>query len=187
MAPMQPEVTLHLAWGYSVKILFRFSLAALGLVGLLLLPGCNSSGTLAVSTPKAEPLPVGKVVALNVTSAEDEDSRDAAGRLQNALFGRLVTEGVFRQVVQAGQPADYRMTVALSGVEKVSQASRIFFGVFAGSNELRADVQLVNVASGKMVEKFTVTGESASHPLSDENGLDDAVREATTKTVQALK
>jgi hypothetical protein len=170
-----------------VTITFRSGLAALGLAGLLVLSACNSSGTLAVSTPKAEPIPAGKVVALSVTSAEDEDSRDAAGRLQNDLFGRLVTEGVFKQVVQAGQPADYRMTVALSGVEKVSQAARIFFGVLAGSNELKADVTLVRAGNGAMVEKFTVTGESASHPLSDENGLDDAVREASTKTVQALK
>ena len=164
----------------------RSGLAALGLVGLLVLTACNSSGTLAVSTPKAEPIPPGKVVALGITSAEDEDSRDAAGRLQNDLFGRLVTQGVFKQVVQAGQPADYRMAIALSGVEKVSQGARIFFGVLAGSNELKADVTLLNGA-GKVVEQFTVTGESASHPLSDENGLEDAVREAATKTVQALK
>jgi hypothetical protein len=170
-----------------VTIGFRSGLAALGFVGLLALSACNSSGTLAVSTPKSEALPAGKVVALSVTSAEDDDSRDAAGRLQNDLFGRLVTEGVFKQVVQAGQPADYRMTVALSGVEKVSQAARIFFGVLAGANELKADVTLVQGTSGAVVEKFTVTGESASHPLSDENGLDDAVREASTKTVQALK
>jgi hypothetical protein len=169
-----------------VTTYLRSGLAALGLIGLLLLTACNSSGTLAVATPKAEPIPAGKVVALSVTSAEDEDSRDAAGRLQNDLFGRLVTGGVFKQVVQAGQPADYRMTVALSGVEKVSQGARIFFGVLAGSNELKADVTLFN-GTGAVVEKFTVTGESASHPLSDENGLDDAVREAASKTVQALK
>lgn len=170
-----------------MKNWLRSGLATLGLMGLLALTACNSSGTLAVSTPKAEPIPAGRVVALSVTSAEDEDSRDAAGRMQDVLFGRLVAEGVFRQVVQTGQPADYRMTVALSGVEKVSQAARIFLGVLAGSNALKADVTLVRAANGAVVEKFTVTGESASHPLSDENGLEDAVREAATKTVQALQ
>jgi hypothetical protein len=169
-----------------VKTLLRSSLAVLGLLGLMLLTACNSSGTLAVSTPKAEPIPAGKVVALNVTSAEDEDSQDAAGRLRNDLFGRLVTEGVFKQVVQPAESADYRMTVALSGVEEVSQASRILFGVLAGSNELKAAVTLVN-AAGTVVEQFTVTGESASHPLSSENGIEDAVREAATKVVQALR
>ncbi|WP_395016237.1 DUF4410 domain-containing protein [Dongia sp.] len=164
----------------------RTGLAAVGLAGLLFLTACNSSGTLAVATPKAEPIPPGKVVALSVTAAEDEDSQDAAGRLQNDLFGRLVTAGLFKQVVQAGQPSDYRMTVALSGVDKVSQGARIFLGVFAGSNELKADVTLFN-GTGGVVEKFAVTGESASHPLSDENGLDDAVREAATKVVQALR
>jgi hypothetical protein len=184
---MQPDVTIHFAWGLFVKICLRSGLAALGLVGLLLLAACSSSGTLAVSTPKDEPIPAGKVVALNITSAEDEDSRDAAERLKNDLFGRLVSEGVFKQVVQAGQPADYRMTVALSGVEHVSQTARIFFGVLAGSNELTADVTLVHATNGAVVEKFKVTGESASHPLSSENGIEDAIREAATKTVQALK
>jgi anti-anti-sigma regulatory factor len=169
-----------------LKTFLRSCLAAFGLAGLLLLTACNSSGTLAVSTPKAEPIPAGKVVALSVTAPEDEDSQDAAGRLQNDLFGRLVTAGLFKQVVQSGQAADYRMTVALSGVDKVSQGARIFLGVLAGSNELKAEVTLFNPA-GAVVEKFAVTGESASHPLSDENGLDDAVREAATKVVQALR
>ena len=76
-----------------MKNWLRSGLATLGLMGLLALTACNSSGTLAVSTPKAEPIPAGKVVALNVTSAEDEDSRDAAGRMQDVLFGRLVDGG----------------------------------------------------------------------------------------------
>jgi hypothetical protein len=173
--------------GRSVKICLRSGLAALGLVGLLLLAACSSSGTLAVSTPKSEPIPAGKMVALSVTSAGDEDSRDAAERLKNDLFGRLVSEGVFKQVVQTGQPADYRMTVALSGVEHVSQTARILLGVLAGSNELTADVTLVRATNGTVVEKFKVTGESASHPLSGENGIEDAIREAAAKTVQALK
>src|SRR4051812_23250477 len=94
------NLTLHfICVGESSVITYlRSGLTALGLIALLFLTACNSSGTLAVSTPKAEPIPSGKVVALSVTSAEDEDARDAAGRLQNDLFGRLVTEGVFKQV-----------------------------------------------------------------------------------------
>jgi len=170
-----------------VKTLLRSGLSALGLSVMLLASACSSSGTLAVKTPKAQAIPTGKVVALAVSSAADEDSKDAADRLRNDLFGRLVSEGLFKQVVQPGQPADYRLSMALSGVEEVSQTSRILFGVLAGSNELKVDGTLVDAANGKTVESFQVTGESASHPLSSENGIEDAVREAAAKTVQALK
>ena len=167
--------------------IMRGGLALLGLVLVLFVSACNSSGTLAMKTPKTQAIPAGKVVALSVSAPADDDSQDAAERMRNTLFGRLVAEGVFKQVVQPGQPADYRMTVALSGVEEVSQAARILLGVLAGSNELKADVALVDATTGATVEAFQVTGESASHPLSSENGIEDAVREAATKTVLALK
>jgi hypothetical protein len=159
----------------------------MGLVLLVLASACSSSGTLAVKTPKAGSLPPGKVVALTVQAPADSDSQDAANRMRNDLFGRLVAEGVFKQVVQPGQPADYQMTMSLSGVEEVSQTARIFLGVFAGSNELKADVTLVDTNRAVTVEAFQVTGQSASHPLSSQNGIEDAVREAAVKTVQALR
>ncbi len=154
---------------------------------LLLAAGCSSSGTIAVKTAKTGAIPPGKAVALDVTSAADEDSRDAAHRMRNELFGRLVAEGVFRQAVAAGEPADYRMAVALSGVEEVSTGARIFLGVMAGANELKAAVTLDDAASGTTVTAFDVTGESAAHPLSSESGMEDAVREAASRIIAALR
>ncbi|MGH6929913.1 MAG: DUF4410 domain-containing protein [Dongiaceae bacterium] len=154
---------------------------------LLLTAACSSSGGLAMKSPKAAAIPPGRSVALNVTSAADEDSRDAAHRMRVELFGRLVAEGVFRQVVAAGEAADYRMDVALGGVEEVSQGARIFFGVMAGSNELTAAVTLQDATTNAVVTSFDVSGESASHPLSSENGMDDAIREAASNIVRALQ
>jgi hypothetical protein len=154
---------------------------------LLLTAACSSSGTLAMKTPKAAAIPAGRSVALDVTSAADEDSRDAAHRMRVELFGRLVAEGVFREVVAAGEPADYRMQVALGAVDEVSQGARIFFGVMAGSNELTAAVTLKDAATDAVVTAFDVSGESASHPLSSESGMDDAIREAASNIIRALQ
>ena len=154
---------------------------------LVFTAACSSSGTLKMKTPKSAAIPPGHSVALDVTSAADEDSRDAAHRMRIELFGRLVAEGVFREVVAAGEPADYRMEVALGGVEEVSQGARIFFGVMAGSNELKAAVSLRDSATNAMVTQFDVTGESAAHPLSTESGMDAAIREAATRIITALQ
>lgn len=154
---------------------------------LLFAAACSSSGSLEVKTPKAAAIAPGHSVALNVTSAGDEESRDAAHQMRIELFGRLVAEGVFRQVVAAGEPADYRMDVALSGVEEVSQGARIFFGVMAGSNELKAAVTLYDAATNTVVTAFDASGESASHPLSSESGMEDAIREAASKIIRALQ
>jgi len=154
---------------------------------LLLVAACNSSGTMTMKTAKTAAIPPGHSVALDVTSAADEDSRDAAHRMRVDLFGRLVAEGIFKEVVAASEPADYKMEVALSGVEEVSQGARIAFGVMAGANELKAAVTLRDAATNAVVTEFNVTGESAAHPMSTENSMDSAIREAATRIITALQ
>lgn len=165
---------------YGVLALLVFGLAA-----------CSSSGTIEVKQGLSEDIPPGKIVALEVDAiTEDSDADEVAEarqRMSSDLFGRLVAEGIFAQVVQAGQPADYDMTVVMSGIDEVSTGARIFFGVFAGADELVADVALQNNASQQQIAKFTVTGESASHPLSSETGMEDAVREAVNKIIGELR
>jgi Domain of unknown function (DUF4410) len=153
---------------------------------MLMLAACSSSGSIEMKQPKTAAIPAGKVVALNVTAPADEDSADALHLIRNELFGRLVAEGVFKEVVAAEEPADYRMDVVLSNVDEVSQGARIFFGVLAGSNELKAAVTVIDAATAQPVTSFNVGGESASHPMSSENGLEDAVREAVTRIIGAL-
>lgn len=153
---------------------------------MLMLAACSSSGSIEMKQAKAAAIPAGRTVALNVTAPADEDSADALHLMRNELFGRLVAEGVFKEVVAAGEPADYRMDVVLSNVDEVSQGARIFFGVLAGSNELKAAVTVIDAATAEPVTSFNVGGESASHPMSSENGLEDAVREAVTKIIGAL-
>ncbi len=156
-------------------------------LALIIVVACSSSGTLQVSQPKTSAIPPGKIVGLKVTSASDEESREVAHRLSGELFGRLVSEGIFQQVVQAQQPAHYTLNVQVGDVQEVSQGARIFFGVFAGANTLRATVTLYDREPRQLVTAFDVEAESASHPLSSEAGIEDAVREAATKIIFALR
>jgi hypothetical protein len=160
---------------------------ATGLFLVLGLAACSSSGSVTVEQAKAAAIPSGKVVALAITAPADEDSRDVAQRLRSELFGRLVSEAVFKQVVPQEEPADYKMDVGLTEVDEVSQGARIFWGVMAGSNTLKGTVALTDETTGQLVTKFDIAGESASHPLSSENEMDDAIREAVTRIIATLR
>ena len=168
----------------------RFQLAAKfgGLLPvLLILAACSSSGKLELLQSKSASIPPGKTVSLIVKSDKDEDSLRMVQRLRGELFGRLVSEAIFKQVLHPREKGDYAMEVQVLKAEVVSQGARIFFGVLAGANKLRCSVKLVDQVTGRVVTSFNVEGESASHPFSTENGLDDAVREVVTNMIVALR
>jgi hypothetical protein len=156
-------------------------------LALIFVSACSSSGTIEVLQSKTSAIPPGTIVALNITSSSDDETREAAHRLSGELFGRLVSEGLFKQAVQPEQPAHYDLNVQVGDVREVSQAASILFGVFAGVTKLLASVSLYDRASGQLVTAFDVEAESASHPLSSEAGIEDAVREAATKIIFALR
>jgi hypothetical protein len=164
---------------------FRYAVLA-ALLGVLV-GGCSSSAKMTMQQPKTETISSRSTVALDVTAPADEDSREVAQNVRAALFGRLVSEGLFTQVLARDQVADYRMVVALSKVDVVSQGARIFFGVLAGDNDLTADVTVSKSDAADPLTRFQVVGASASHPLSSENDMDDAIKELVTKIVEALR
>jgi len=158
----------------------------------VLLVACSSSGSMQLTQAKTAPIPSGKIVALKVGLAPIPDSSysgatEVTRRLKAQLFGRLVSEGAFRQVVQFDEPADYRMEVLLSDTREVSPGARILLGVMAGANSLNASVTLYDQATSSVVTAFDVEGKSASHPFSTESGLDDAIREAIDKIMLVLQ
>ena len=57
----------------------------------------------------------------------------------------------------------------------------------AGPNGLDASVQLRDEKVNQVVMSFDVEGTSASHPLSSEAGLDDAIREAANEIIKGLR
>jgi Domain of unknown function (DUF4410) len=154
---------------------------------MLAVAACSSSGTLQRTQSTNEQVRPNSVASLTVTSPSDSESLEAAEELRSRLFGSLVSQGLFDQVVPPSKPSDYELTVALSGISEVSQGARIFLGVLAGSNKLSANVKLVDKTDSSVARAFIVGGESASHPMSSENDMGDAIREASSKIVQALR
>ncbi len=156
-------------------------------VVLAFLSACSSSGTLEVVQDKSAAIPPGKTVALSVTSGSDEDSLAIASLIKGALFGRLVSEGVFRQVVHTPEPADYTMTVDLLSAFKATGMERVFVSALLGPDKLAAAVSLHEQATGEQVLAINVTGEAALHQWSPENDVEDAVREAVNRIILALQ
>ncbi len=162
------------------------------IIGLLFLlvwmNACTSSGTIQIAKQKTVSISPGSTVSLSVTAAlPSEDAREVTNRLKAQLFGRLVSEAVFEQVLQPGERANYRMDVKVLNAEEVSQGARIFLGILAGPNKLTASVSLYDQAADNLITAFEVGGESATHPYSSENDIDDAIREAVDKIILALR
>jgi hypothetical protein len=113
--------------------------------------------------------------------------QEVSSRLRERLFGKLVSDRIFKAVVHSPEPADYRMEVKLHGARQVSTGARIWLGAMAGSNNLSLSTQVYDSSSKRLVSAFDVEAASVSHPLSSEAELDDAIREAVDKIVSALR
>jgi hypothetical protein len=133
----------------------------------------------------------GKSVALSVGIAsgkdQDPDYQEVKIRLHERLFGRLLSEGIFKSVFRAPEPADYNMDIMINDARVVSGAARSMVGPMAGPNVVTLNVDLAESDSKILVTSFTVEGDSASIALSSENSLDDAVRQAVNYVVKGLK
>ena len=94
----------------SIKVALAFFL-------MLVLAACSSTGTIMMQQAKNAPIPPGKTVSLSVEpvipdkASNDQiaEFREVGQRVKAALFGRLVSEGVFKQVLQPAEVGDYRM------------------------------------------------------------------------------
>ncbi len=160
------------------------------IITLFVISSCSSKGELRVQHNLDTHIDHGAVASLSVQPDErvkkSESMQEAVRRLHSQLFNRLVSEGVFVRVVQAGEAATYDVQVRLLTASEVSQGARILFGVLAGANELALQVDVFETASRNLVVSFTAKGESASHPLSSENDMDDAIREAVDEVILEL-
>ena len=173
------------------------------IIGLLFLlvwmNACVSSGSTQIAKQKTVLIPSGSTVSLSVTAAlpkdaegdAREDASEVMDRLKSQLFGRLVSEAVFKQVLQPGERANYRMDVKVLNAEEMSQGARIFFGVIAGPlvlfpYKVTASVSLYDQAADNLITAFEVGGETAWHPFASED-IDDAIREAVDEIILALR
>ena len=109
-------------------------------VGLLvvgLVSACSSSGTLTVTHPKTQGIPPGHTVSLAVELEVAEPlpvHQEVVTRIRERLFGRLVSDRIFKAVVHAPDPADYHMDVKIRGAREVSTGARIMLGAMIGPN-----------------------------------------------------
>ena len=154
------------------------------LFGFLLLTGCSSSGSLNLHKQSSEPIGLNKTVSLEVSGLSDARIKE---QLKSDLFGRLVSERKFTAVHHGEKKSDYNLKITILSSNTVSPVARIMLGVFAGANSLRVDVKLYETATGNLHTNFVVTGESASHPLSSESGLENAVREVVSNIINGLR
>ena len=168
-----------------------------GLLCLLVwMNACASSGSIQMVKQKTVSIPPGSTVSLSVTATlpddADEDAREDASevthRLKSQLFGRLVSEAVFKQVLQPGEQADYRMDVKLINAKVVSVDWQNLLGLWASPHSLTALISLHDQATDSLITTFEVAGKSgrANYPREGQY-LDTAIREAVDEIIFALR
>ncbi len=165
--------------------------ASIMLLSVVFLAACSSSGSFTVKQELIEPINNQKTVSLLVKSdkiseTEKEDAQKACSSLQEKLYSRLVSEGLFKSSVIYPNKGDYSLEVDVLGVRLVSNTARLLFGIMAGASGIEANV-LLKDETGKVLSDFHADGSSATHPMSSESGSDSAVNELATKIAQALK
>jgi hypothetical protein len=153
---------------------------------------CSSSGIITIKQPLAEKIRPGKTVSLSVDIDTEEhkkaeDFQEVATRIRDRLFAKLPSEGIFKYVVLAPEPADYRMDVLITNARMVSGAARMWGGVMAGHSDAQMSVKVYNLENNQMITYLEVDGTSASHPMSSESTPDDAIREAVNQIVKGLR
>lgn len=161
------------------------------LMSAILLAGCSSSGTFTMKQEMIEPINNQKTVSIWVKSdkvpeGEKEDAKTACSLLQEKLYARLVSEGLFRSSVIYPNKGDYSLEVDVLGVRMVSNAARLWWGIMAGASGIEANV-LLRDETGKVLTEYHADGSSAAHPISSESGSDNAVNQLATQIAQAIK
>ncbi|ABB32809.1 hypothetical protein GeomeDRAFT_3411 [Geobacter metallireducens RCH3] len=157
----------------------------------MFLAACSSSGTFTMKQALIEPINNQKTVSIWVKSdkvpeSEKEDAKKACSSLQEKLYARLVSEGLFKSSVIYPNKGDYSLEVDVLGVRLVSNTARLWLGVMAGASGIETNV-LLRDETGKVLAEFNADGSSATHPMSSESGSDNAVNELATEIAQALK
>ena len=167
---------------------------ALLVVGVV--SACSSASTLTVTQPKTQSIPPGQTVFLSVELDVAEPlpvHQEVATRIRKRLSGRLISDRIFTAVVPIPEPADYRMDVEIRGARLVSTGRRIWLAGMIGPDTVAVAVTVRHQATHQIITAFEATGTSAeametsAASLSSEAGLDNAVRAAVAKIIEALR
>ncbi|GLI39919.1 DUF4410 domain-containing protein [Geobacter hydrogenophilus] len=157
----------------------------------MFLAACSSSGTFTMKQELIEPINNQKTVSILVKSdkvpeSEKEDAKKACSSLQEKLYSRLVSQGLFKSSAIYPNEGDYSLEIDVLGVRLVSNTARIWWGVMAGASGIEANV-LLRDGAGKVLTEYHADGSSASHPFSSESGSDNAVDQLATQIAEAIK
>ena len=72
-------------------------------------------------------------------------------------------------------------------IDHIQEATASEVQLLAGANELAVRVDVFNTTNHALLVSFTAKGKSALHPLSSENDMDAAIREAVDEIIKELE
>lgn len=159
---------------FVVSIVFLLALATACSTTSVIKPASLPAGETVVQ--KLPKLPFSSIFIQVESKAKD--SKEEVLLLKDLLSKELRVKG--KTIVETGTSTDIAMSVVVTHLKKVSPGSRFFWGGFAGSAKLKAEVTVV--VNGT-VYKFVV--DTASRDWSGFTGTTDTVLKATAAKIVA--
>lgn len=168
----------------------RFFLSSLLVVVVAFVTGCSSSGSYTVKQQLSDQLNSEKSVSLRVSAdpgkAAEEDMQKIVPAVNESLFSKLSTSGMFKNVVVFPAKGEYTLDVVVKDAKIVSNGARLLLGVMAGPSWIETSNTLKD-ESGHVLTEFDVKGTSAAHPLSSEVGYEYAAKETAQNIINGLR
>lgn len=139
----------------------------LAVLALTATSGCAATGVVHESSRSMVPLASYAAVRLHVSSEADGVKPEDLQIVEAKLFVRVKSAGVFQRVLlpQEADEADLDLNVQVLEIDHVSTTQRAWIGGLAGRANLRLDVRLDEVASGRRVGLLIAEGKSEVVPL----------------------
>ena len=124
--------------------------------------GCAGGHKIKETSPLEGKLGAYSVVQIAAKSS-DEDAGEDLGSFRSALVAKLTERDLFKGYVTHEEPgaADLRLAVTLTGIRRVSETTRFLVGGMAGKAKLFADVELIEIGTGRTLGSFKIEGKSS--------------------------
>lgn len=157
----------------------RIEIAAINLstfiLGMFLLWGCASSGTVQTIKPVSGTLADYQRLAVEVNS-DIVDSKKEVSQLQELIVDKLQESNLFEKIVGRDM-ADLLLKAKIVGLRQVGAGERIMAGVFAGKAKVTADVELIDLKTNNAVSSFRAESQLLW------GGTKDTLKDLTEKIV----
>lgn len=158
------------------------------LIIILLIAGCTASSRMVSVKDLDTDLNIYSSIVISVESYVAEDVTKEITDLEMLVAEKVNEIGLFQNIILADTTDAPENTLlvrlAITQIKKVSSGKRFMLGAFAGRATMTTDILFLDLASGKKLGSYLVTGESGGTGISGDTS--DAVKKAAEGVTELI-